>query len=265
MRHWRHHLASMAIPHLTLLLIIGQIIIFVAAQTPALALEDMALIPAKVLDGEIWRLVTFLFWPPASEPIWLLLAWYVFYLMGSALEQQWGRQRYNAYIFVAYIATLIAAFLQPQIATTNIFIGGSVFLAFAWLFPDFEFYLFFILPVKVKYLAMFTWMIYGFQFIVGPGMQRLVVIASISNFLLFFGRDIWRRLRQQQNQVRTSTERRSIEQQPRHRCRVCGITDQSDPQMQFRYCSKCVGTQGYCQQHLHNHEHVTAEADKPQQ
>src|ERR1043165_464844 len=94
---------------------------------------------------------------PQPDEIWtwffLAFGWYLFYLMGSALEAYWGVFRYNVYLFVSYVLLVGLAFLTPAAPVTNMFILGSVFLAFAYLNPDFEMILFFILPVKIKWLA----------------------------------------------------------------------------------------------------------------
>ena len=111
--------------------------------------------------------------------------------MGNSLEGHWGAFRYNIFLLVGYVVTVAVSFLFPFQAATNIFIAGSVFLAFAYLYPDFQLYIFFILPVKIKWLALLTWIGYAYQILTGSWSTRLLVIASITNYLLFFGRDIY--------------------------------------------------------------------------
>ena len=189
-------LGTFAIPHLTFVLVMGQLCIFVFGHVDARILDLLNFDPVLFQSGEVWRIVTFLFIPPSMHPISAFFGLYLFYLMGGALEAEWGYFRYNIYIFTGSLATVISAFLAQDAVVTNAYIGGSVFLAFAYLYPNFEILLFFILPIKVRYLAMFTWIIYGFSFVTGDWMTRFLVFASVSNFFLFFGKHILGRMRQ---------------------------------------------------------------------
>ncbi len=243
-----------AIRNITLFLIIGQVIFFLFAMSGRFILDRVVLVPEYVRAGEWWRLITFLFIPPATNPIFAFFAWYLFYLMGSALEGHWGAFRYNLFLLTGYIVTVAVTFLFPFSAATNIFIGGSVFLAFAYLYPDFRLYIFFILPVKIKWLALLTWLGYAYEVIVGSGHTRLLVLASISNFFLFFGRDIIWKMKTGNRSMVAQARQFTGKKEPFHKCAVCGKTDISHPQMYFRYCSDCGGL-GYCTDHIFNHEH----------
>lgn len=238
----------------TLYLIMGQVLFFVFALSGRFILERVVLIPELVLGGEWWRLITFLFIPPVTNPIFAFFAWYMFYLMGSALENHWGAFRYNLFLLIGYVVTVAVTFLFPYSAATNIFIGGSVFLAFAYLYPDFQIYIFFIIPVKIKWLAVLTWIGYGYQMIVGTWFTRLLVLASISNFLLFFGKDIVWRMKTGNRKMVFQAKQYTNTKEAFHTCTTCGKTDISDPQMEFRYCSDCGGL-GYCKDHIFSHEH----------
>jgi len=244
-----------AIPNITLYLIIGQVIFYLFNMSGKFILMRVVLVPELVLDGEWWRLITFLLIPPLTNPIFAFFAWYMFYLMGGALEGHWGTFRYNLFLLVGYIVTVAVSFLFPLDAATNVFIGGSVFLAFAFLFPEFEILIFFILPVKMKWLALITWLGYGYQLLVGTWPTRLLVLASISNFLLFFGKDIFWRMKSGNRKMVTKARDISGIRDAFHRCAACGITDQTHPAMEFRYCPECSGL-GYCKDHIMNHEHV---------
>lgn len=246
------------IPHLTLQLIIGQSLIFILAQTGRINLEMIPLIPIRVLQGEVWRLLTFLLLPPTFHPIFIVFAWYMFYLMGSALEQHWGHFRYTVFVLIAYLATLVTSFITPNAASTNAYIGGSVFLAFAFLNPDFQLYIFFIFPVKIKWLALLTWVSYIWTLLVGNWTAKFLVLASVLNFLIFFGRDLWLMARSRRWRMERQAREFAVQNKPVHRCTVCGITDKDDHTMEFRYCTKCSGSPCYCREHIKNHEHLTA-------
>jgi hypothetical protein len=241
-----------AVPNVTLYLVVGQVMFFVFALSGSL--ERVVLIPEYVLAGEWWRLITFLFIPPSSSPIFVFFAWYLFYLMGNALEGHWGAFRYNFFLLIGYVITVAVSFIMPLHPATNVFIGGSVFLAFAFLYPDFQMYILFILPVKIKWLAMLTWIGYAYEVLFGSWSTRLFVLASISNFLLFFGKDIVWRMKTGKRVMATQARQFSGKKEAFHTCAICGITDVSHPQMEFRYCSECGGL-GYCRDHISSHEH----------
>jgi hypothetical protein len=247
-----------AVPNVTLYLIIGQVLFFLFIMSGKFFLDRVVLIPYRVMTGEWWRLITFLFIPPLANPIFAFFAWYLFYLMGSALEGYWGAFRYNLFLLIGYIVTVAISFIMPYYPATNVFIGGSVFLAFAFLYPEFQLYIFFIIPVKIKWLALLTWIGYAYELLVGSGQTRLLVLASISNFLLFFGKDILWRMKTGSRRMTEQVRGYSEKKEPFHKCTICGITDLSHPQMEFRYCSECGGL-GYCKEHIMAHKHVKKE------
>ncbi len=267
----QRRLGPLAIPNLTAVLIAGQVIMYVASAAtvkpggggvPLLA--RISLLPDKVLEGEVWRLVTYLFAPPTTNIIFLFFAWYLFFLMGTAIEREWGTFRYNVYLGVGYLASVAASFVYwftvgvPDVAAGNAFLYGTVFLAFARLYPDFVLQLMFILPVKIKWLAWAMWAVYAWNFVTAEQwMSRLMIVAAVANYLLFFGRDIWRDLRQGHRRMKYQARTLHATKRIVHKCHVCGLTSDQSPQTQFRYCSKCDGQCCYCPEHLQNHEHVT--------
>ncbi len=254
-----------AIPHISLYLVFGQVLFWSVAFLGYFDLERIALLPLAVRGGEVWRLVTFLLLPPNAHPVFIAFAWYMFWLMGSALEDYWGAFHYNLFLFLGWALTVAVALLFPANYATNLFLAGSVFLAFAFLNPDFEILIFFILPVKIKWLALIQWVLYGYALLAGSWPVRLAVLASISNFLIFFGGEIVQRMRTGRRQMEFKVRQaaaRDNEREPRHRCCLCGKTDLTDPQMDFRYCSKCAGDECYCSEHIFNHAHSTAAGTK---
>jgi hypothetical protein len=253
-----------AIENLSLYLIIGQVFVYLMAMLGRDFTGLIALVPALVWQGEVWRLFSFVFWPPATSPIFVVFGWYLFYLMGRALEAYWGAFRYNFFLFVGWFLTVLAAFAFPELAATNVFVGFSVLMAFAYLNPDFELMIFFILPVKIKWVALIQAAFYVAGLIFTPWPVRFAIAASLGNIVLFFGADIVRRMRSGRRRMEFQAKQFSTsgEDEARHRCRVCGRTEISDPQLDFRYCSKCAGEQCYCSDHIANHVHVTAPPPK---
>jgi hypothetical protein len=263
-------LGRMAIAHLSLWLVIGQVFVLLSALLGLLDLGYFVLVPELARHGEWWRLITFVFMPPPMFGsgllgyVFIAFAWYMFFLMGSALEGFWGEFRFNLFLLTGYALTAAAAFATPLAPSTNLFIAGSVFLAFAWLNPDFELVIFFILPVKIKWLALVTWMFNAYYLAVGSWPLRLQILASVGNFLVFFSRDIVRTIRHRQQSMTRQVRHIATagdEPEPRHRCHTCGKTDLTDPRMDFRYCSKCAGDRCYCAEHIFAHEHVLTESD----
>jgi hypothetical protein len=250
-------LGRYALPNITVYLIAGQTVFYVLYMMRKLDPSQTLLTADRLMQGEWWRLLTFPFDPPVMNLVFAFFAWYLFYMMGSALEELWGTFRYNIFLLVGYLLTVAVSFLTPAYPVSNAFIGGSVFLAFAFLFPDFQLLLFFVLPVRIKWLALLTWLYYGYLFLFGGWPTRFLVLSSVGNFLLFFARDIVVNVkygRRQMVKKMSQTVRR--DDQPFHRCTVCGITDKTHPRMDFRYCPQCSGQRGYCTEHIFNHEHV---------
>jgi hypothetical protein len=269
----------LAIPNLTLVLIAGQAALYIAGRLPqGISLERVALNPAKVVEGEVWRIVTFLFTPPDTPAIFAVFYFALFYLFGSTLERQWGVFRYNVYLFVGYLANVAAAFaasaiLGGQLADAagdptlklasvtaqNAFLNISVFLAFARLYPDFTINVMFVLPLKIRWLALLTWLAFGYVMIRGDLTSKMLILATTLNYLLFLGPEHWREFRYGHRRRSFQAKAKRALAPAKHTCVVCGLSSDESPRTLFRYCSKCAGQRCYCPQHIRNHEHVTSE------
>lgn len=245
---------------------------------------------------QIWRLVTWLIVPPDSFDFWTLLMLYFYYSIGTSLERTWGTYRYNVYIFSGIFFTAVGAFILYGVSSlfgaqslglwttvdgyityptmfSTYYVNMSIFLAYAATFPDYEVLLFFILPIKVKFLGIIYGAMLVYQFIVGYGTGsalfyynlgiRFVITASLLNFVVFFftSRKKVRRgpikiIRQQAVKQQPRHETKKSSGITRHKCAVCGRTDETNPELEFRFCSKCNGNYEYCQEHLFTHTHV---------
>ncbi len=257
-------LGRYAIANISLYIVIGQVAVLLGHLMGRIDLQWFLLVPQWVMQGDWWRVFSFILMPPPPGMfgyIFIAFAWYLFYLFGSALEGYWGTFRYNLFLLIGYGLTVGLSFLSPHSAVTNAFLAGSVFLAFARLNPDFVMMLFFILPVKIKWLALITWLGYAWGFITGGMSTRLTIFAAVGNFLLFFARDIVMSMKQGQRTMARKTREIAEANAPRHVCHVCGKTDKTHPELDFRYCSKCAGDQCYCPEHIQNHAHVVAADD----
>lgn len=250
-------LERLAIPNLTLILVGGSATFFIIGSFNRDILQGLPLVWSKVLSGEVWRLVTFLFYPLDMHPIFAFFTYYLGYIMGTSLEAEWGEAKFNLYVFIACLATVILSSLVPLSPTANGFIFGSIFLAFAYLYPDFTLYLFFVIPIKVKYIAGITWVIYIFSLITENWAVRTLILVSIGNFLLFFGKSILENARVSRFRMESKAKQIKEQNTPFHSCHVCKITEKKDPHINFRICNSCIGGFEYCIDHLNDHTHAS--------
>ena len=232
----------------------------------------MKFYPEKVLEGEVWRVVTFLFEPPGSNLIFAFLFWYLFYLFGTTLEITWGTFRYNVYLLVGYLASVAAAFalyFGGQGFGTSVssgFLYGTVFLAFARLYPDFVLTLFFVLPVKVKWLALLQWIGYAARLHCRPDVDGAGDDCGVGSQLLavFWPTICCRRFGTAIGGCGFRQKPCGAQLQIVHKCHCAESQATTHRKMQFRYCSKCEGDCCYCPEHLRNHEHVVVTAGEKQ-
>lgn len=266
LKHLESRIRPWAVPNLTVILIAGQVLLYlvqmarVGGNFGGDALSKINLDPGMVLQGEVWRLFTFAFAPPQMSMIWAFFYWMIFYLCGTTLENEWGIVRYNAFLLIGLLANIVAAFVAWSFGALDIasngFLYSTVFLAFARMYPNFIINLFLILPIQIKWLALLMWIGLGYGLVVGDWMQRLLIVASVFNYLVFFGRDHWRDLKQTQRRRSYQARTEKAAKPPVHKCRICGLDSNESPKTSFRYCSKCTGQCCYCPEHIQDHEHV---------
>ena len=257
-----------AIPNLTVIIIAGQVILFLAYNVRAAQggggdpFAKLYLIPSKVLEGEVWRILTFPLVPFSEYLLGAVFGWILFYMFGTTLEQQWGTIRYNMFLIIGLLANIVAAFLcmpfSDDLPADNYFLYATTFLAFARLYPDFVIHVMFILPIRIKWLALLMWIAFAFQFFQGDWLVRMLVLASLLNYFLFFGREHWNALKYSRRRMEFHAKTSSASKPLVHECRICGLNSDASPRTLFRYCSKCAGQCCYCPDHIHNHEHVLA-------
>ena len=247
----------------------------------------LSLDPVAILHGQIWRLVTFIIYPPNTGLFWFLISMFLYYSIGKTLEYTWGAFRFNLYFFTGVLLHIVAAFICQFVFGVNLgvyfgtyWLNNSLFLAFAATYPDMQFILFFLIPIKAKtlgiiygiyfgveiaagFLADFltTNMLYGLAkigIVVHPA-YSLMALLALGNFLIFFfGMRNMRRFSPKEVHRRKTYER-SVQQgqksSARHKCAICGRTEKDGDHLEFRFCSKCNGNYEYCQDHMFTHEH----------
>lgn len=218
-----------------------------------------------ILRGELWRLITWLAYPPSFSPFFGLLLIFMYYNLGHTLERVWGTFRFNLFMFSGIILHIIAAFILYFVFQT----GGlgwqmtpdnlnmSIFIAYALTFPEMQFYLFFTVPIKAKVLAYGYIIIEVLNFFTGLPAQKVSLAISMLNFIIFFmATRRWNRISPAEIKRKHDFKIKAKPVATVHKCAVCGRTEKDAPDLEFRYCSKCNGNYEYCSDHLYTHKHM---------
>ena len=234
-----------------------------------------------ILHGQIWRLVTYILVPDSQFMLGMIgqvIFFYFTYLIGTALEVDWGTAKFNLYylsgVALTDIACLLGFLLGGRVSSaTTAALNLSLFLAYAALHPDQEFLVMMILPVKAKWLAwidaaLYFWMVLQ-SLLALDFVGVLLPVVAVFNFVVFFWTEItdWIGYRQGVARHRTAPRtirfkaaarqlrRKEAKQGYRHKCEICGRTDADNPDLEFRYCSRCAGYHCFCADHIFHHEH----------
>ena len=249
-------------------LTIGNVAFWILGAVNPVLLSYLSFNPALILRGQVWRLITFMLYPP-STGLLAFIAFYFYYWVGSTLERYWGTAEFNVYFFSGVVLTILYGFLIYFITGISIpldseYIYLSMFFSFAALFPDMQVLFMYIIPIKMKYLALIDAAFFLLQIFSNPFPINLLPVVAVLNFLLFCGGDLLERIprRPSAGTVNFRKESRRIrkEQESRlytHKCSVCGRTDTDYPELEFRYCSRCQGYHCFCSEHINNHIHFT--------
>ncbi|HEX8280697.1 MAG TPA: hypothetical protein VF551_04930 [Chthoniobacterales bacterium] len=245
-----------AIPGLIKIVVAFTALVCVLGFLDPAFLAVLDLNPEAIKRGEVWRLFTYLFVPRSPvqpgamlSPLWAVLALWFLWFVGEGLERAWGPFRLTLYFLLGMLGTTTAAFVFGA-QFSNSMLAASLFFAFAWFYPDEVIYVFFILPMKIKWLAWISAAFLIFGFVTGSLSYRMALLAAFANFFIFFGPELYHQARHRKE---IATRRKRFEVQTRstaeslHRCATCGATELTDPNLEFR-----VSRDGeeYCMQHL---------------
>lgn len=263
-----------AIHNLSLYIIVGYVIGYFLTMTGSV--EFISLNPDKILHGQVWRIVTWILVPPSSFRFFTIIMLFFYYSIGNSLEKTWGAFRYNVYILSGMLFTLIGAFLLyagyvglggypgeavgifESTAFSTYYINLSI-LAFAACYPDMQVLLYFIIPIKIKWLAYLDAAVIAISFFGGNMAIKIAIVTSLLNFILFFlGTRNYKRVSPKEVHRRHAyrQEVHAATGITKHKCAVCGRTELDGDNLEFRFCSKCDGNYEYCQDHLFTHEHI---------
>lgn len=265
------------IPNLMLYIVIGNAIVFLFSimDTSNTLLSLLSFSTQKILHGEIWRLITFIIIPgytSMSQILWLFISLYFYYFIGSALESQWGNGKFTIYYFSGVLLSIIYGFAVTLITGNSVsinmsYVNLSLFFAFGTLFGETRVLLFFIIPIKVKWLAILSGVVFIYNIIMSTFPQNLLPIIAILNYIIFCGGYLIDYIKpylgsrgQRSNTINYKKAAKKVQKEMKdkpysRKCAVCGITDKEHPEMEFRYCSKCEGYHCFCMDHINNHVH----------
>lgn len=280
-------LGKYAIKNISLVLIICYAIGYVFMLVNPNILYFLYLNPHLIMRGQIWRLFTWILIPPGSFDFFTLIMLYFYYSIGNNLEHTWGAFRYNAYLISGMLFTIIGSFLLlgyfyvvqsdavRMLGSGNLFdmvngyryFGGfstyyinmSIFLAYAMTFPNMQVLLFFVVPIKVKVLGIIYALMLVFSFLGSGVASKFIIGASLLNTVVFFlmTRN-YHRIDPRQVQRRYNYQKQVRPQKgiTKHKCAICGRTENDGDDLEFRFCSKCNGNYEYCKEHLYTHQHI---------
>lgn len=259
------------IPNLIYFLIGGNVLVYLldyVSYSRVAVSSLLAFDRSLILQGQVWRMFTFLFTSWGQGLFFFLLAMYFLWFIGTSLEREWGSGKFTLYYLLGWVLSLISGMITGYASSS--YLDMTLFLAFATLFPDVQFLLFFIIPIKAKWLA------WADGVLLALGLMRsllvldwggvLAVVIAVLNYLLFFWPELSHQVRRMRGRANYSRQSNVIQfkkaardfkrQDYTHKCSVCGRTDTEYPDLEFRYCSKCAGYHCYCADHINNHEHI---------
>ena len=270
------------IPRLMLYIVIGNVVVYLFGlmDTTHTLYSLLYFDPAQFCRGQIWRLVTYALVPTTGGVLWLAISLYFYYFIGTSLENAWGAGKFTIYYFSGLVLTalysvLVYAFGGGRILVSATYLNLSLFFAFATLWPEQRVLLFFVIPVKMKWLAWLDAALFVFEFVAAlahglVGYAFIPVVAMLA-YLVFCGEWLFDRLRP--SRIRQATKQRvrtvqfkeaarKIEREQAaagytRKCAVCGRTDADHPDLEFRFCSRCAGFHCFCADHINNHVHFT--------
>ena len=229
-----------------------------------------------ILKGQIWRLISYPLTYRIDNLLLMAVSLFCYYSLGQAMENIWGTLRFNLFYLTGILMMDVYCLIFGGRADVT-YLNLSLFLSYATLFPNAQFLLFFIIPVKAWIFALFDLVIVLMDLLLYPFPYNLFSVISLANYFLFFGKDVlnvipmsWRinagRLFRKQPQKKAKViqfnagsyeaTKATVKAPYTHRCTVCGRTDISNPELEFRYCSRCKGYYCYCEEHISNHSHI---------
>lgn len=257
-------LGRFAIENIMLYIVALQAAVFLVdyTTTNGRLAELLILDPTYVFQGQVWRLITFVFVPQSSNLFFEFFALSFYYFVAQGLEKAWGSFKFNAFYFIGIVGTVLGCFISNYLGGfvngTGTYLNLSLFIAFAVLYPEEIIMIYFFIPVKIKYLAMLDGAMFAYVIFTADIPVKIAAVVALLNLVLFFGKSTISGTRDRGTSYVRRNKFKADNQVKRdyiHKCAVCGITEKDDPMMDFRYCTKCNGHFEYCSNHLFTHKH----------
>ena len=272
---------SKGIPNLMMYISLGCALVYLMTQfTQSTLLYSLLVFDRQaILQGQVWRLFTYPLTFYNSNLLLMAVALFCYYSIGRAMEHIWGTLRFTLFYFCGIVMMDIWCMLFGGRADVT-YLNLSLFLSYATMFPDAQFLLFFIIPIKAWIFALFDLLLVIYGLFVYPFPMNFFSVISLANYFLFFGKDVlnvippsWRinagrlfrkKPAMQQKKAKIiefdagsyEATKATVKAPYTHRCTICGRTDVSNPELEFRYCSRCKDYYCYCEEHISNHSHI---------
>jgi hypothetical protein len=270
------------IPNLMLYITLGSALVYIFTMVTEnyLLYDWLSFDRSLILQGQVWRLLSYAILMNSSNVFFTLIMLMCYYSIGRAMENVWGTLRFNLFYLCGVLIMDVYCMIFNCYADVS-YLNLSLFLGYATMYPDAQFLIMFIIPVKAWILGLVNLVIVLLGLLFDQFPYNLFSVLSIANYFLFFGKDVlrvipmsWRanfsRLFRKKPKKQaggakpipfpTAGSYQATVARPKadytHRCVVCGRTDVSDPDLEFRYCSRCSGYHCYCEDHINNHTHV---------
>ena len=270
------------IPNLMLYLTLGSAVVYLLSAFAGNSILYYWLMFDRdlILQGQVWRLISYPLVYSGGSLLMTVITLICYYSLGRAMENLWGTLRFNLFYLSGVVMMDVFCLIIGGRADVS-YLNLSLFLSYATLYPNTHFLLFYIIPVKAWIFALFDLVLTAFDVInltlAGFFPYSLFPIVALLNYFLFFGKDVvnvfpmsWRanasrlfRKKPKQapktipfNAGSYAASTATVKAPYTHRCTVCGRTDVSDPELEFRYCSRCSGYYCYCEDHISNHTHI---------
>ena len=269
------------IPNLMLYIALGSAVVYLMSEMSGnyILYNLLYFDRSSILQGQVWRLFTYPLTYRIDNFLLMAVSLLCYYSIGRAMENIWGTLRFNLFYFTGVLLMDVYCMIFGGTASVT-YLNLSLFLSYATLYPDAQFLFLFIIPIKARIFALVDLAIVVLDLVTYRFPYNLFSVISLANYFLFFGKDVlnvippsWRangsrlfRKKSARPQKKAKiiefdagsyeASKATVKAPYTHRCTICGRTDISNPELEFRYCSRCKGYYCYCEEHISNHSHI---------
>lgn len=210
-----------------------------------------------ILQGEVWRLVTWIFIPETFQPFWIFFALLFLWFLGEGLEEALGAFRLTLFYATGMIACTVVALIFGSYGA-NTFLNLSLLYAFATIHPDYKVLFFFVIPLRISWLAILSCCLTAIGTLTEPRAVQAALVITLANYLLFFWPILFFKYRQAREgrykkretlhpSLKVLKKSPELDASSLHHCQICHRTEVTSPDLHFRVAAD--GTE-YCMEHL---------------